>query len=141
MNLSISAKRLLAQVTAGTFLLGAALTLILSLASFLGLGNGSVLSIALGAFSGCAVAVLNFILLCLTVTFAARRERGKQAFVFQLSYILRLLLLAGWITAACALPRIPFLAAALPVLFPQGLLMIFGRSTDQPSDVSPGDLS
>ena len=77
-----------------------------------------------GVIGGCAVAVLNFALLCMTIQRAVNIGDQKSMKTFlQGSYNGRLLLQAGWIVAAYLMPWFNVFAAAIPLLFPN--LMIF----------------
>lgn len=80
-----------------------------------------------GAIVGCAVAICNFALLCLTLQKAVSIDNSKarQAFI-QGSYNARLLLQAGWVAAAFAIPKINVFAATIPLLFP-GLALFLSR--------------
>lgn len=80
-----------------------------------------------GAMIGCAVAIGNFAFLCLTVQKAVSIDNPKvrQAFI-QGSYHARLLLQAGWVAAAFAIPKINVFAASVPLLFP-GLILFLNR--------------
>ena len=77
-----------------------------------------------GAIGGCAVAVVNFTLMCLTIQHAVNisEQKPMKAFI-QGSYNGRLLLQAGWIVAAYLMPWVNLFSAAIPLLFPN--LMIF----------------
>lgn len=83
--------------------------------------------IVIGAVVGCAVAVLNFAVMCLTIQKAVNIDESKARQVFiQGSYNGRLLLQAGWVAAAFVIPHINVFAAATPLLFP-GLALFLSR--------------
>ena len=80
--------------------------------------------IVFGIIGGTVVAVLNFILLCLTVQKAVGMESQKAMKAhIQFSYNFRLITQAGWVVVAFLVPRFNVVAAALPLLFPT--LIIF----------------
>ena len=69
---------------------------------------------------GGAVAVLNFLLLGLTVqkiTRETNEERGRK--LMQFSYSMRMLVMALWLILAVSMPFLHWVAAALPLLFPR----------------------
>lgn len=78
------------------------------------------LTVAAGGLAGGAVAVVNFLLLGLTVqkiTGEANEERGRK--LMQFSYSMRMLLMALWLILAVSAPVFHWVAAALPLLFPR----------------------
>ena len=80
--------------------------------------------IVFGIIGGTVVAVLNFILLCLTVQKAVSMESQKAMKAhIQFSYNFRLITQAGWVVVAFLAPCFNVVAAALPLLFPT--LIIF----------------
>lgn len=86
-------------------------------------------TVILGGVVGTGVAVLNFVLMCLTVQAAAqiedkKRMKGK----LQLSYNARMILQAGWVVAAFMLPWFQPVAAAVPLLFPSAVVIVLRRS-------------
>ena len=73
----------------------------------------------LGGTGGTLVAILNFVILCLTIQKVAGMENGKPLKArVQLSYNLRMLIQAVWVVACFLIPGIHFIAGAAPVLFP-----------------------
>jgi len=75
--------------------------------------------VVLGTAGGVAVAVISFVVLCLSVQKAVNTQDEKlRKSRMQLSYNLRLVLQAGWVVAAFLLPWLHVLAAAVPLLFP-----------------------
>lgn len=107
--------------------LGSTVLLLLMLAAFfvlslLGVGTFDWRTLVSGLI-GTALAVLCFMLLCLTIQSAAGMENGKPMKAkVQLGYNLRLLLQAGWVVAAFAAPVFQVLPAAIPLLFPTVIL-------------------
>lgn len=95
--------------------------------------------VILGTLGGTAVAIVNFMLMCLMVQNAAGIQDQKllKAKV-QGSYNLRILFQAAWVAAAFFIPFVNVIAAAIPLLFPTAViysLQITGRL--MPKDASP----
>lgn len=112
-------KRIACGTAAGGILLIAAMLVL----STMGIGSFDY-RVFTGAIGGCAVAVINFALMCLTIQRAVNigEQKAMKSFI-QGSYNGRLLLQAGWIVAAYMMPWVNVFAAAIPLLFPN--LMIF----------------
>ena len=86
-------------------------------------------TIILGGVVGVLVAILNFVLMCLTIQAAAEMEDKKQMRAkLQLSYNGRMILQAGWVVIAFLLPWFQPVAAALPLLFPTIVIVVLRRS-------------
>lgn len=86
-------------------------------------------TVILGGLAGTGIAVLNFVLMCLTVQAAAQIEDKKRMkSKLQLSYNGRMILQAGWVVAAFLLPCFQPVAAALPLLFPSVVIILLRRS-------------
>ena len=84
--------------------------------------------ILLSAAGGVAVSLFSFILLCLAVQQAAGMTDQKAMKArMQLSYYLRLLMQAGWVVLAFALPFLHVLAAALPLLYPTIIILLLHK--------------
>lgn len=84
--------------------------------------------IVLSVTGGVAVALLGFMMLCLSVQKAVGMEPGKAMKArMQMSYNLRLLLQAGWVVVAFAAPYFNVLAAAVPLLFPSVIIFFLLR--------------
>ena len=73
----------------------------------------------LGGIGGCAVAVLNFFLMALTVQKVTAVSDDKQATqIMRLSFTRRMMLQVLWIVAAVLAPCFYWLAGILPLAFP-----------------------
>ena len=85
------------------------------------------LSVWYGALLGAAVAVLNYLLLALTVTFACRNT-GKAigGGVMGFSYIFRILLIGAAVIFAIRSKHINYIAAIIPLIFPRFIVTLFG---------------
>lgn len=113
-------KRIAASVAICTLLMVNAMFLM----SLLGIGSFNH-TIIIGSLGGCVVAVLNFTMMCITIQHAVNisEQKAMKAFI-QGSYNGRLLLQAGWIVAAYLMPWTNVFAAAVPLLFPN-LIIIY----------------
>ena len=93
--------------------------------------------VVFGIIGGAAVAVLNFILLCLTVQKAVGMgsQKAMQTHI-QFSYNLRLVLQAGWVVLAFLLSCINVVAAAIPLLFPTVIIYMLQKKGElvEPSE-------
>lgn len=123
MKLQSASRREVKRIAVGTVIGDLILIAALFLLSQFGIGTFRLLPILLGALGGTAVAVLNFIIMCLTVQKAVEIPDQKQmkAF-FQGSYNGRLLLQAAWVIVALLVPGIHALAGAAPLLFPNATI-------------------
>ena len=85
------------------------------------------LSVWYGALLGAAVAVLNYLLLALTVTFACRNS-GKAigGGVMGFSYTFRILLIGAAVIFAIRNEHINYIAAIIPLIFPRFIVTLFG---------------
>lgn len=119
MKLQSASRKEVRRIAVGTCVFDLILIAGLFLLSQFGIGTFSLGRILLGVAGGTAVAILNFIVMCLTVQKAVEISDQKQmkAF-FQGSYNGRLLLQAGWVIVALLVPQIHALAGAAPLLFP-----------------------
>ena len=92
--------------------------------------------VILGGICGCAVAVLNFFLMAVTVQKVANTEDQDIAYrTMKLSYRNRMLLQLLWVIIAIAVPVFQFAAGILPLMIPslvikaKGVLMNTGGNT------------
>ena len=70
--------------------------------------------------AGSVIAVISFVIMCLTIQSAVTMtDQKKMKAKFQLSYNVRMVMQAGWTVAAFLIPGIHFVAAAAPILFPK----------------------
>ena len=121
------------QVAVGTVLLGILMDILFALFGKFGP------SVFLGTLLGCGFTLLNFILLAISVSGAVEKQSGKTAGNFmRISYLLRLLLTAAMVIFAIKAPYINYLAAVIPLTFPQitilirkGFLAKKSRSTEE----------
>lgn len=99
-------------------------------------------TVLLGNLLGAFAAVLNFFLMCITVTSCLSLEKDKAALKLRSSQFGRLLLMGAFLALAALLPCFNLIAAALPLLFPS-IVIIFLRLTGKtgaaPSDANGGE--
>lgn len=121
MKLQPASRKEVTRITIGTLVCDVIMIAALFLLSQFGIGSFDLLKILLGALSGSVIAVINFMILCLTIQSAVGMESQKKMKArFQLSYNARILIQAIWIVAAFFLRgKIHFVAAAAPVFFPK----------------------
>ena len=123
MKLQSASQKEVKRIACGTAVGGAALIAVMFVLSRLGVGTFDY-RVFTGVIGGCLVAVVNFVLMCLTIQHAVNisEQKSMKAFI-QGSYNGRLFLQAGWIVAAYLMPWVNVFSAAIPLLFPN--LMIF----------------
>lgn len=119
MKLQSASRKEIKRITLGTLVCDGVMVAALFLLSQFGIGAFDWKRILLGALCGSVVAIVNFVILCLTVQSAVEMEsKRKMKARFQFSYNVRLLLQAVWVVACFAIPQIHFVAGAAPILFP-----------------------
>lgn len=129
MKLQPASKKEVSRISVGTGILDLILIAGLFLLSQFGIGVFTPGRILLSALVGSAVAIGNFILMCLTVQSAVgMTDQKKMKAKFQLSYNARMIIQSGWVVAAFILPQIHFIAGAAPVLFPK-LTILYLQAT------------
>ncbi len=125
MKLQPAVKKELLHIALGT---GVGVAVMLVVFALLGRFDTSVL---LAGVLGGVIAVLNFLLLGVTVqkvAAQAEEERGRK--IMQFSYSIRMLLMLLWIILAVSLPALNWVAAALPLLMPRltiGVMQMTGQ--------------
>lgn len=118
MKLQAASRREVKRIACGTAAGSVALVAIMFVLSKMGVGEFDY-RVFTGAAGGCAVAVINFTMMCITIQRAVNigEQKAMKTFI-QGSYNGRLLLQAGWIVAAYLMPWVNLFAAAVPLLFP-----------------------
>ena len=120
MILQPASRKEVKRVAVGTLVCDVLLVAGLFLASQFDIGPFDLGKILISAAIGSCIAVLNFALMCLTVQSAlGMTDQKKMKANFQLSYIARMILQAGWTVIAFLIPGLHFIAGAAPVLFPK----------------------
>ena len=122
MKLQSASKKEIKRIAAGIILCDVLMIAGLLLLSFVGVGTFSY-RVFIGALGGSLVAVLNFVILCITIQQATEIEDKKRMKAFvQGSYNGRLLLQAAWVVICFAVSHIHLFAGALPLLFPHAII-------------------
>lgn len=122
MKLQDASKKEIKRMALGCGVLLVLMLAALFLLSLMGVGTFDWRTLVSGLI-GTSLAVVCFMILCLTIQNVAGMENGKPMKArVQLSYNLRLFLQAGWVVAAFLLPVFQILPAAIPLLFPTALL-------------------
>ena len=145
MKLQPASRKEIARISLGVLICDFLMIAVLFLLSLVGVGTFSVSRVLLGALCGSVVAVLNFVILCVTVQSAVEIEnKRKMKQRFQLSYNIRLLLQVAWVVVCALIPQIHFIAGAAPILFPNVVIYFLqarGKliSSSRPSPAPSGD--
>ena len=120
MILQPASRREVKRITIGTAVCDVLLVAGLFLASQFDIGTFDLRRILISCAIGSVIAVLNFVLMCLTVQSAVgMTDQKKMKAKFQLSYNARMILQAGWTVIAFLIPGLHFIAGAAPILFPK----------------------
>lgn len=129
MKLQPASKKMSIMIAVGT-----AVGYVIMLAVFFGLRfvNPSIpfdYTVILGGAIGSGVAILNFVLMCLTIQEASRKygEKPIKPWV-QLSYNSRMVLQCAWVVLAAILPCFDLIASALPLLFPTVVIIVMRKN-------------
>ena len=120
MKLQDASRKEVTRISKGVLILDGVMIAALFLLSQFGLGKFDIVKVLLGTVIGSVISIGNFMILCLTIQSALEIEnKRKMKARFQTSYNIRLLIQAAWIVAAFLLrEKVHFIAAALPVFFP-----------------------
>lgn len=125
MKLQSASRKEVTRIAIGVLVCDVIMIAALFLLSLVGVGTFSLTKILLGALCGSVIAIINFIILCLTIQSALDIEnKRKMKARFQLSYNIRMVVQAAWIVAAFLLRKhVHFVATAAPVLFPNVVIL------------------
>ena len=124
MKLQSASRKEIKRIAVGTLVCDGIMVAGLFLLSQFGIGSFELSRILLGAACGSVVAIVNFTILCITIQNAVEIEnKRKMQAKFQLSYNIRMVIQALWVVAAFLIPQIHFVAGAVPVLFPNVVLL------------------
>ena len=120
MKLQPASRKEVKRVALGTGFFDIVMIAALFLGSLLGIGTFDLRKILLSTLIGSVIAIISFIIMCLTIQSAVTMtDKKKMKAKFQLSYNARMVLQAGWAVAAFLIPGIHFIAGAAPILFPK----------------------
>ncbi len=145
MILQPASRKEVKRIALGTGFFDIVLIAALFVASLLGIGTFDLVKILLSTLAGSVIAILSFIIMCLTIQSAVTMtDKKKMKAKFQLSYNARMVLQAGWAVAAFLIPGIHFIAAAAPILFPKVTIIalqatgrLMPREENAPAPVDP----
>ena len=143
MRLQAASRKEVSRIVVGVLVCNAVMVAALFLLSQLGVGKFDIGKILIGAAIGSVIAIVNFIILCMTIQSALGIEnKRKMKARFQTSYNIRLLIQAAWIVACFFLrEKIHFFAAAAPVFYPNVWLVylqLTGKlNTGSPTPAQP----
>ncbi len=82
--------------------------------------------VLIGALSGGTIAVLNFLIMCLTIQKALSMPEENHAKLMRASQSLRLLLMALTIILCIAVAKLNLIATLVPLLFPRIVVLVRG---------------
>lgn len=83
--------------------------------------------VILGGIAGAFYSILNFILLAITVEkMLSKEEKAKANLTAELSYVARFFLTAVFVIWSIKAEYINYLAAIIPIIFPQLIIRIYG---------------
>lgn len=138
MKLQAASRKEVTRITKGVLICDGVMVAGLFLLSQLGVGGFDIVKVLLGTVIGSLISIGNFIILCLTIQSALEIEnKRKMKARFQMSYNVRLFIQAAWIVAAFLLrSKVHFIAAALPVFFPN-VWLIYQQITGKLNTGSP----
>ena len=130
MKLQAASRKEVSRIAVGTLACDGIMVAGLFLLSQLGVGSFDLGKILIGAAIGSVIAIVNFIILCLTIQSALEIEnKRKMKARFQMSYNIRLLIQAAWIVVCFFLrDKIHFFASAAPVFYPN-IVLVFLQLT------------
>ena len=122
MKLQPASKKEIKRIAGGILVCDVLMIAGLFLLSIVGVGTFSY-RVFIGALGGSVVAILNFVILCMTIQQATEIEDKKRMKAFiQGSYNGRLLLQAAWVVICFAVSHIHLIAGAVPLLFPHAVI-------------------
>ena len=145
MKLQPASKKEIKRIAVGILVCDVLLIAGLLLLSFVGVGTFSY-RVFIGALGGSLIALLNFIILCVTIQQATEIEDKKRMKAYiQGSYNGRLLLQAVWVVICFAISHIHLFAGAIPLLFPHAIIFYLNSKgklmpPDPPRDPSKATL-
>ena len=118
MKLQPASKKEVKRIAAGILVCDVLMIAGFFVLSLVGIGTFSY-RVFIGALGGSLVALLSFVLMCLTIQRATEIEDKKRMKAFiQGSYNGRLMLQAAWVVIAMLVPHFQVIASAAPLLFP-----------------------
>ena len=125
MKLQAASRKEVSRIAVGVLVCDVIMIAGLFLLSQFGIGTFPLIKILIGAALGSVIAVVNFVILCLTIQSSLEIEnKKKMKNRFQMSYNIRMVVQAAWVVAAFLFrDKIHFVAATAPVLFPNVVIL------------------
>lgn len=122
MKLQPASKKEVKRITRGVLVCDGIMIAGLFVLSLVGVGTFSY-RVFIGAVGGSLIAILNFIIMCLTIQSATEiaDQKRMKAFI-QGSYNGRLILQAAWVVVCIMVSHIHIIAGAAPLLFPHAII-------------------
>lgn len=144
MKLQSASRKEVSRIAVGVLVCDIIMIAALFLLSLVGIGTFNPVKILLGALCGSVVAIVNFIILCLTIQSALDIEnKRKMKARFQFSYNARMIIQALWVVVAFLLrEKVHFIATAAPVLFPNVVILYLqftGRLVPKSQSAASGE--
>lgn len=122
MKLQPASKKEIKRISIGILICSVLMIAALYVLSLVGVGTFDY-RVFVGTICGSLVAVLNFVILCLTIQNATEIEDKKRMKAFiQGSYNGRLIMQAVWVVLCFSISHIHLFAGALPLLFPHATI-------------------
>lgn len=125
MKLQAASRKEVSRIAVGVLVCDIIMVAGLFLLSLVGVGTFNLTKILIGTLLGSVIAVVNFIILCLTIQSSLEIEnKKKMKNRFQMSYNIRMVVQAAWVVISfLCRDKIHFVAAAAPVLFPNVVIL------------------
>lgn len=122
MKLQPASKKEVKRIAKGVIVCSVLMIAVIYVLSLVGVGTFSY-RVFIGAAGGSLFAVLNFVIMCLTIQRATEIEDKKRMKAFiQGSYNGRLILQAAWVVLCFLVDHIHLIAGAAPLLFPNAII-------------------
>ena len=145
MKLQPASKKEVKRIAVGVAICSVLMIAAIFVLSLVGVGTFSY-RVFVGAAGGSLFAILNFIIMCLTIQRATEIEDKKRMKAFiQGSYNGRLIMQAVWVVLCFSISHIHLIAGALPLLFPNAIIFYLNSKgklmpPDPPRDPSKATL-
>ena len=141
MKLQPASKKEVKRIAAGILVCDVMMIAGFFVLSLVGIGTFSY-RVFIGALGGSLVALLSFVLMCLTIQRATEIEDKKRMKAFiQGSYNGRMILQGGWVVVCFLIPQIHLFAGAIPLLFPHAIIFYLNSKGKLMPPDPPRDLS
>ena len=122
MKLQPASKKEVKRIAKGVLICDVLMIAAIFVLSLVGVGTFSY-RVFIGAIGGSIFAILNFVIMCLTIQRATEIDDKKHMKAFiQGSYNGRLILQAAWVVICFLIPHVHLIAGAAPLLFPNAII-------------------